>query len=183
MFRRPKGQKAEGGVLRAKKHAVDPAARFAFWFSVVLMGTAVAAIAVVLVIADRRSLSSLEQLLFQVLILIASLLGAYLFGLHASRKSKEWALRQYARAAFRRVLTLYRSLTRLAELLAREDSEDSEGMASTTLASLRATVVEQLGTIHDALEDWRDIIPQDVRDIEEKLARVSMDWREAGRDD
>jgi len=147
MFGRPKGQEADGGVSRARKRAVDPATRFAFWFSLVLMGAAVAVIAVVLVISVGRSLSSLEQLLFQVLILVASLLGAYLFGLYASRKSKEWALRQYARAAFRRVLTLYRSLSRLAELLARENAEDTEGMAATTLASLRATVVEQLGTI------------------------------------
>lgn len=163
--------------------STDPRARFRFWFSLVLIAAAVAIVVVVLVTSSSRSLTELEQLLFQVFVLLASLAGAYLLGLHVERKSREWAFRQYARAAFRRVLTLYRSLTRMAEMLYREHQTGRETADQTTVAGLQATVLEQLDTIHDALEDWRDIIPEDVRDIEEKLAMVSRDWVETAHDE
>jgi hypothetical protein len=158
---------------------VDPRARLRFLFSLALLATAVILIIVVLWISASRTLSTLEQILFQVFVLLASLLGAYLLGLQTKRESEEWALRQYARAAFRRVLTLYRSLNRMAESLSHEDRQEADAATQRTLSGLRATVVEQLDTIHDALEDWRDIIPEDVRDIEARLAKVSRDWGES----
>ena len=33
------------------------------------------------------------------------------------------------------------------------------------LARLEAIVIEQLATADDALEDWRDIVPEDVEEL------------------
>ena len=38
-----------------------------------------------------------------------------------------------------------------------------------TLPKLNALVIEQLATADDALEDWRDIVPEDVEELKQKL--------------
>ena len=162
----------------------EPAVRIQWWCSLGLIAIALSLIVLMLYLSTLRSLSTLELLLFQLITLSLSLLGAYLFGINAKRKSQEWALKQYARAAFRRVLTLYRSLVRMAGFLARKDTDEESSVdVRVILASLRATVVEQIGTLHDALEDWRDVIPTDVEDIEEKLVDVRYKSMDGGSDD
>jgi hypothetical protein len=37
------------------------------------------------------------------------------------------------------------------------------------LARLEAIVIEQLATADDALEDWRDIVPEDVKELRGRL--------------
>ena len=72
----------------------------------------------------------------------------------------------------------------MAKFLALEDTNEESGVdVRVILASLRATVLEQIGTLHDALEDWRDVIPRDVEDIEEKLADVRYESMDGGSDD
>ena len=155
--------------------------RIRFWSSVGLIVAAILIIIIVLLISNERIISTFEQLLFQVFVLMTSLLGAYLLGLHSRHDSEERALKQYARAAFRRVLTLYRSLVRMAEVLSKEDQTSSKAEMQITLAGLQATVLEQLGTLYDALEDWRDMTPEAVEDIEERLTEASGDWIDGWR--
>ena len=38
-----------------------------------------------------------------------------------------------------------------------------------TLAILKTIVVEQLAAADDALEEWEDIVPEDVKALREKL--------------
>jgi len=35
---------------------------------------------------------------------------------------------------------------------------------------IEAIIAEQLVTADDALEDWRDIVPEDVKELEQRLA-------------
>ena len=37
------------------------------------------------------------------------------------------------------------------------------------LEKLEAIVVEQIATANDALEDWRDIVPEDVKELMSKF--------------
>ena len=39
-----------------------------------------------------------------------------------------------------------------------------------TLARVEAVVTAQLTTADDALEDWRDIVPEDVEELKQKLS-------------
>jgi hypothetical protein len=41
--------------------------------------------------------------------------------------------------------------------------------------ALDQLVEEQIATADDALEDWRDIIPEEVEQVEEQAARKSLD--------
>lgn len=67
-------------------------------------------------------------------------------------------IRPYTRSAFRRVLSLYKSMYNLS---VRIEVMQEEGLDS-RLDVIRAVVYEQIPSGRDALEDWRDIIPDDV---------------------
>ena len=43
--------------------------------------------------------------------------------------------------------------------------------ARASLMLLEHMVVEQIGTVDDALEDWRDLVPEEVAAIEEAAQR------------
>ena len=78
-------------------------------------------------------------------------------------------IKPHARKAFRRLVSLYRSLSRAANAI--ESAQDSESPENhrLTLAKLNAIVTEQLDTADDALEDWNDIVPEDVEELKQKL--------------
>ena len=77
-------------------------------------------------------------------------------------------IRPYARSAFRRVLSLYKSMHSLSGRIEvmQEAGYDSR------LDVIRAVVDEQISTGRYTLEDWRDIIPDDV---DEMLQRYGED--------
>jgi hypothetical protein len=116
-----------------------------------------------------RSLTSLESVLLQFIFFAAG------FGVSfwIRQKSVENAVREtikpQARSAFRRLSSLYASLSRAStELRSLNDSASSEHFR-VIFAKLDAIVNEQLNTTDDALEDWRDVVPEDVDELKQKL--------------
>lgn len=109
-----------------------------------------------------RSMSSLEDALFQIIISGTGLLGSYIFGRNSARAGALDVIRPHARAAFRRVVALYNSLYRLSEKIEelKQDAPDHR------LDLIQALVNEQIATGQDAIEDWRDIVPEEVEQIE-----------------
>ena len=77
-------------------------------------------------------------------------------------------VRLHARPAFRRVLDLYISLGRLSDRIREYKAEDPDNR----LNVIEAIVDEQLGTMDSALEDWRDIFPEDVEEIAARIERA-----------
>jgi hypothetical protein len=79
-------------------------------------------------ISSQRDLTSLENTLFQLIILAIGLLGSYVIGRESTKESAKELIKPHARSAFRRLLSLYSSLSRLAGLIkdskhkAKEDS-------------------------------------------------------------
>jgi len=67
------------------------------------------------------------------------------------------------------------SLSRLARAIdiagtqARARNEPDGGF--TPFDTLQAIVVEQIATAGDALDDWRDIVPEDVEEVERRLRK------------
>lgn len=125
------------------------------------------------VIAGRRSLTGLEAVLLQAFSLFAGLIGSFLFGRQSAEGAARQMLKPHARSAFRRLLSLYQSLSRMARVIesARVDPQDWSGRnlgADRTLEVLRAIVTEQISTADDALEDWRDLVPEDVAGIRQR---------------
>ena len=78
-------------------------------------------------------------------------------------------VRLHARPAFRTVLILYESLSRLSFEIhsSNEDNPDAR------LERAEAIVNEQIEIGRSALEDWRDIVPEDVEEIESRWSERS----------
>ena len=127
---------------------------------------AIAAIAFV-ILNFFRSMSPVENTLFQILISGTGLLGSYIFGRNSARAGALEVIKPHARAAFRRVLALYNSLYRLSDKIEelKDDGPDPR------LDLIQALVNEHIATGQDAVDDWRDIVPEEVAEIERRSAR------------
>lgn len=124
-------------------------------------------------IASQRPLTSLENTLLQAFSLAFGIIGSFYFGKQSATDAAKQIIKPHARSAFRRLISLYESLSRVGAEI--ENSKNSQYEAI-TIAKLEAIVVEQLATADDALEDWRDIVPEEVEELRSKL----MTRRERG---
>ena len=124
--------------------------------------------------ATQRILTNLESVLLQSFSLIASLVGSFIFGKQSAREAARELIKPHARSAFRRLLSLYESLSRVGREIANSQTSEANNNEKITLARLEAIVIEQLATADDALEDWRDIVPEDVDEIRDRLKNNRM---------
>ena len=105
-----------------------------------------------------------ETALLQFVILLTGLWGAYIMGKQSALSAARELIRPHARSAFRRVFSLYKSIHNLSVGI--EELQDVE--YDPRMEVIRAVVNEQIATGKDAMEDWRDIIPEDVDEILEE---------------
>ncbi len=123
--------------------------------------------------ASEQSLTQLESVTLQAITLFLGLLGSFIFGRQSAKKAAREIIKPHARSAFRRLLSLFNSLSRLATTIQNARSSNIESTKdSAVLDKLEAIVTEQIVTADDALEDWRDIIPDDVAEIRKKLGGI-----------
>ncbi len=120
-------------------------------------------------IASQRALSDLEGALLQAFVLLSGLAGSFLFGKQSAKEAAREIIKPHARSAFRRLMSLYESLSRVGSEIQHYRNLEGNGNSGITIAKLEAIVIEQLATADDALEDWRDIVPEDVKELREKL--------------
>ena len=140
-------------------------------FILISVGLAVAFI----VIASKRILTPLEGTMLQFFVLGLGIIGSFLFRKLSAKQAAKDLIKPHARSAFRRLIFLYESLSRLAKAIEKgKDASDSN--SNLVLEKLEAILVEQIATADDALEDWRDIVPEDVEELTDKLkARKNND--------
>lgn len=112
-------------------------------------------------LSTTRSLTEMEAYVFQILSLFTGLVGSFLFGRQKTRNSIKEIVEPHARSAFRRLISLYRSISRVAEIIESDDDDQQK------IAVIRAIVFEQIATANDALEDWRDLVPEAVEELKE----------------
>jgi hypothetical protein len=131
-------------------------------------------------IASRRTLTTLELTLFQVIALGLGIGASYAFGRQSAQMSARELVKPHARGAFRRLVSMYEALQKVGiviqerrELFAvamnLENGTIPKVQADAALDVLEALVVGQIGTANDAMEDWRDIVPDEVQEIERRL--------------
>lgn len=140
----------------------------------ILVGVSLAI--VFIIIASNRNFSNLETTLFQILILIFSIIGSILFGRQSAKKYAQEMIKPHARSAFRRVFGLYQSFYRLLEVTNETnfDKEDTENNKDMQLEIIKAILIEQTKIAGDSLEDWRDLIPEDIEELERKVHERSI---------
>ena len=121
-------------------------------------------------VSTSRALTNLEGVLLQGFSLGAGILGSFFFGKYSARSAARELIKPHARSAFRRLLSLFRSLSRVAATIsgATSGSQEEQKLA---LSRLQAIVIEQLATADDALEDWHDIVPEDVDELRQQLIK------------
>lgn len=118
--------------------------------------------------ATKRTLSGLESTFWQIFVFATGLAGSFIFGRQSARETAKEIIKPHARSAFRRLLSLYHSLSRAATAIESGQISDSHENYQVALARLEEIVTEQLSIADDALEDWRDIVPEDVDELEQK---------------
>lgn len=119
-----------------------------------------------LIIASKRNLTGLENTLFQVLSLAIGLIGSYVLGMAGAKENATEMIKPHAKSAFRRLLSLYNSLSRLGNAIQESRSKiTDDNPASHALDKLQVMVIEQISTADDALEDWKDILPEELEKL------------------
>ena len=113
-------------------------------------------------------LTDLENVLLQIIFLAIGCSVSFFVGKKSVEKAAKEMIKPLARSAFRRLLSLYHSLSRAATTIESTQISDSQENYQVALARLEEIVTEQLTTADDALEDWRDIVPEDVEELERK---------------
>ena len=143
--------------------------------ALVLVLLAVFLVGLSIFVATKRTLTGLENTLLQVFSLIFGLAGSFLFGKHSAHAAAKDILKPHAKSAFRRLMSLYRSLSRVAQELEMAKKDKSENSKELMIERLDAIVIEQLVTADDAIEDWRDIVPEDVAEVERNYAKLNIE--------
>ncbi len=121
-----------------------------------------------ILMASIREFSSLENTFFQIFITALAVGGSFLWGRKISQIYSNKTIKGYARPAFRRASFLFFSLIRLNNNI-KEEIQTNKNQNS--LEKFQASVIEQIYISLDALEDWRDIIPEDVKEIEQSMEK------------
>ena len=120
--------------------------------------------------ATSRTLTGPESVLWQSFTLVAGFVGSFIFGRQSAHEAAKELIKSHARSAFRRLSSLYLSLSQVADAIESSHDFESREDYQVTLAKLEAFVFNQLATADDALEDWRDIVPEDVEELRQRLS-------------
>ena len=139
------------------------------WIVIVLIGLGALALLTLLgflvYIAAKRDLTSLESVLLQIISLAVGVGASLFIGQWLARKTAK----PHARSAFRRLLSLYHGLSRAATAIESSQSSGSDDDYQVLLARLEEIIAYQLITADDALDDWNDIVSEDVEELKQKL--------------
>ena len=138
-------------------------------------------------VGTRKTPNTFATLLLQAITLVFGTYGAYVFAKASVEDAARALVTPHARSAFRRVRNIYEALGRLLDLIDRQSAAFTlmrkSGMPDTldyetvrlTMLMLERIVAEQVNTVDDALEDWRDLVPDEVQQIEEQVRRRRSD--------
>jgi hypothetical protein len=127
-------------------------------------------------VASTRDFTPREAAVFQVLLLIVGSILALIPAALSAEDAARFVLRGSARSAFRRLLTLNRSVAlgvraieaRRVFLLENVDEETGAIPASLVvqaLDSLSETLAMIPSGMEDAMADWRDLVPREVAQV------------------
>ena len=131
------------------------------WLWFVLIVGAVALAVAMITVSAVRPLTTLELLLWQVLSLTVGLFASYRFGQNAARAAVRDVVRPHARSATRHLVSLWSSLYRLS----RRVEEFRSLREDYRLEVIQAIIEEQIPISSSAVEDWRDIVEEDIAEI------------------
>ena len=116
-----------------------------------------------------RALTAVESTIWQVFVLTAGLTGSFIFGRQSAKEAAKEILKPHARNAARHLISLFKSITRAGEVISSSQNFESPQDYYVIRAYLIGVITEQLATADDALENWRDILEEELEDLIKKL--------------
>ena len=121
-------------------------------------------------VANARSYTNLESYFLQVSIALVGIAASFYSGRLSVREAAREIIKPHARSAFRRLVSLYRSISEVGRIIELSRNTESLDNYKVILAELKGIVFWQLVTADDALEDWKDIVPEEVKELDRKLS-------------
>jgi hypothetical protein len=126
--------------------------------------------------ASERKLSDLENIQFQIITMSIGLTGSYLLGGVTAREAAEDVVRPHAKSAFRRVMALYASLARLHITMDKvKPTLVATPQAIAAIERFQDLVTEQINTSGNTIDDWGDLVPDEVAKVKEQSAALQGD--------
>ena len=127
------------------------------------------------IIAAIRNLTSVENVLFQFIFLVIGCSVSYLVGQKSVKKAAEEIVKPHARSAARYLISLNKSISRARTLasIGLPQRFEAEEDYHVIRGAIIATLGEQLVATDDALENWRDILDEELEDLIQKLQEES----------
>ena len=121
-----------------------------------------------IIVSTGRSLTALENSFLWLFGLVASITASFLITKQSTQKAALEIIKPHAKSAFRRLLSLYRSLSRVSNFI-QETRENNVIDDNNLVLIIEAKITELIDTAGDALEDWRDIIPEQIEEVERRI--------------
>lgn len=118
----------------------------------------------------ERPFTHLESFLWQLFGIALGAVGTFYSGRQSAAKAAREIVKPSALSAFRRLRSLYESISRVAYTIESSRNAESPEDYRVILAELEGIVFVQLLTANDALEDWKDIVPEDVEALQDSLS-------------
>jgi len=143
--------------------AVSPAVVVA----IVLTMTAIVLAVIGGIHSVKAALSPLEAAYSHGIALLLGIAGSFWGGSLSSRNAAKEIVRPTARSGFRRVRSIYVGLSRIAKDIDSLDLEDGAAQNTNLIAigRIQSTVEAFLATADDAMEEWSDIVPEEVQEL------------------
>ena len=138
-----------------------------------LICMSVAGFSIFAYVATERPLTDLESVFLQVFSGLTGFLGTFLIGRQSARIAAAELIKPHARSAFRRLLSQYQSLHRMATIIDSYKSSKMPDRNKEVLARLEEIAITQISTADHALADWADIVPEDFEELRQELSSRS----------
>jgi hypothetical protein len=140
--------------------------------------------------AQDHPLTARESAIVQAFGWAVGIYASWQFGRSSLPAAAKELVKRQVRSAFRRTKDLYGSAARLSSAVdERRDAlrglKNQTGDVALTdvelaLDLLHALVNEQIGRLNDALEDWRDLVPEEIERMDREIAERISAARVAG---
>lgn len=124
-------------------------------------------------VANTRNYTNLESYFLQISVALIGIAVSFYSGRLSVCEAAREIIKPHARSAFRRLLSLYRSISEVGRIIELSRNAESLDSDKVILAELKGIVFWQLVTADDALEDWKDIVPDEVKELDRKLSAVN----------
>ena len=100
--------------------------------------------------------------------------ASYAYGRESALQAGKELIKPVAKSAFRRLNSLYQSLSRIGKAISEDRSRVEDAPeALAVLDKLSAIVVEQIAQAGDAIEDWKDIVPEEVKLLQQQYTMIA----------